>query len=189
MVRLKPLRPTTVRSSRLRLRSAIGGVSQSIAEMFEMLADWMETGIFQFCRVLVTISVILAIAHRLGGGRELSGGLNAMEMSEYGQLALWLTGILMFMAVVWSGSVCDSIAGVLIALIDDPDNRPIKEDPMDRLSRMIHDGRIRRARRVCKRMIRRHEGSREALQAVLIHLDGRKDGKILIRPPRVSGGK
>jgi hypothetical protein len=162
---------------------------RKVAGFFEMLSDWMEIGIFQVARFFVTAGVCWFLYQKLAEYRERVGGLTTIELAQFGQAAVLAAFAALIMSVLWSGSVCDGMAGVVLSLIDDPDNRPIQEDPMNKLSRLIHSGRIRRARRQCRRMIRHHEGSRVALEATLNHLANREEGKKYSRPERVCGGK
>jgi hypothetical protein len=118
-------------------------------------------------------------------------GLSTTEFNHYGRAALTALLIGACVSVLWSGALCDGLAGVLMALIDDTDDRPLKEDPMDKLDRLVKAGRIKRSRRMCRRMLRRKQGSRMALETLLIHLADRSEGKGAFSSmgERIHGGK
>lgn len=150
----------------------------------------MENRVFQAVRLLVTLGIGILVIKGTNV-RMQGGGLTDVEFINYGRAALMVAIAGIGVSVLWSGSLCDGLAGVLMALTDDPDNRPIKENPMDKLNRLARTGRIKRARRLCRPMIRRGEGSRMALETLLVHLDDRQGRRLVLGSgsKRISGGK
>ena len=156
----------------------------------DTLAEWMESQVFRGIRVVLTFGLIAFFVKRVST-HSAGTGLTTFEFDHYGRAALAVLMIGACVSVLWSGALCDGLAGVLMALIDDPDDRPIKEDPMDKLDRLVRAGRIKRARGMCRRMLRRKEGSRMALETLLIHLSERPEGApaLVLQKERVRGGK
>ena len=111
----------------------------------DTLTDWMDSQVFRGVRVVLTFGLIWIFVKRMGVQSE-GVGLSTTEFNHYGRAALTALLIGACVSVLWSGALCDGLAGVLMALIDDTDDRPLKEDPMDKLDRLVKAGRIKRAR-------------------------------------------
>jgi hypothetical protein len=161
-----------------------------LLECLDTLADWMESRVFQFIRIALTLGIIWFFVKRTHLHPE-GVGLSPSEFTHYGRAAVGLAIVAACMSMLWSGFLTDGLAGVVMFLIDDPDDRPLREHPMDRLDRLVRAGHIRRARWLCRRMIRRKEGSRMALETLLLHLRDRQTARVAFRshPSRISGGK
>ena len=172
------------------IRKVASFLFHSVVACLDTLADWMESRVFQVIRIVGTLGIIWLFVRGFRRHSE-GGGLNAGDLVRYGRAAAAAAVVAACMAILWSGSLCDGLAGLLLFLIDSPDDRPLKEDPLDKLDRLVRAGRIRRARWLCRRMIRRKEGSRLALETLLTHLSERKEGRAASdpRPKRISGGK
>jgi len=141
-------------------------------------------------RVGLTLGIVWFVVR--SAHREPEGiGLSTVEFTHYGYLAIKVALLAACMSVLWSGLLSNGLAGIVIFLIDDPDDRPLRENPMDKLDRLVRAGHIRRARWLCRCMIWRKEGSRLALETLLLHLSDRQKTKtVLDLPPlRISGGK
>jgi hypothetical protein len=175
------------------LRFLHGGllvVLRFVLECIDTLVDWMESRVFQAIRIALTLGIIWFFVKRTHWHSE-GVGLSTSEFAHYGRAAVGLAVVAVCMSLLWSGFLTDGLAGVVMFLIDDPDDRPLREDPMHRLERLVRTGRIRRARWLCRRMIRRKEGSRLALETLQLHLRDCQAGRVVIggRPTRISGGK
>lgn len=172
------------------LRRVASFLFRPVVAGMDILADWMESRVFQVIRVVVTLGIVWLLVRGIRGHSE-GGGLNAEGLVRYGRAAMVTALVAAGMAILWSGSFCDGLAGLMLFFIDSADDRPLKEDPLDKLDRLVRAGRIRRARWLCKRMIWRKEGSRLALETLLAHLSEREKGRAAYdpRPRRVSGGK
>jgi hypothetical protein len=158
------------------------------AEVLGLLSEWMESRVFQAIRLLVTAGLIwLAIK---GTHVHIHGiGLTEIELGRLGKAAAVVAGLSVVLSVLWSGALCDGLAGVFTGLLDSEDRRELREDPTRELNRFIRSGQTRRARWQCKRMIRRREGSRQALELTLAYLSARRDDRTSSARERISGGK
>jgi hypothetical protein len=161
---------------------------RTVGEILQAVGDWVKKWFFTAIRLGITIAILWALFYWVdfqSPGRNSSG----LSFSDFVRSSKALAALVFAASILgrlWSGPFSDFLAGIVLKLIDDPDNRPLKGDPMDRLCRLIHGGRIRRARRLCKRMLREHEGSRASLETTLIYLADRKDGKIAVGPRTAS---
>jgi hypothetical protein len=172
------------------LHQGLLSILRFVLECIDTLADWMESRFFQAIRIVLTLGIIWFFVKRTHLTSE-GIGLSPSEFTRYGHAAVGFALVAVCMSMLWSGFFCDGLAGMVMFLIDDPDDRPLREDPMDRLDRLVRTGRIQRARWLCKRMIRRKEGSRMALETLLLHLGDRQQGSAVFdsRRSRISGGK
>ena len=172
------------------LHRGLSFILQFIVGCIDTLVDWMESRVFQVVRIALTLGIIWFFVKRTHIHSE-GVGLSTWEFAHYGKAAVGLALVAACMSMLWSGFLTDGLAGVVMFLIDDPDDRPLREHPMDRLDRLVRAGHIRRARWLCRRMIRRREGSRMALETLLLHLRDRQGGRTGLDSCqiRISGGK
>ena len=172
------------------LHRGLSFILQFIVGCIDTLVDWMESRVFQVIRIALSLGIIWFFVKRTNIHSE-GIGLSTAEFAHYGRAAVGLALVAACMSMLWSGFLTDGLAGVVMFLIDDPDDRPLGEHPMDRLDRLVRAGHIRRARWMCRRMIRRREGSRMALETLLLHLRDRPARRVALgsHPSRISGGK
>jgi hypothetical protein len=155
-----------------------------------MLAGWLESRLFLGVRIVLTLGTVWLLVQRIHL-HSTGTGLTLEEFGHYGQALVTVALIGACVSLMWAGSLCDGLAGILIFLIDSPDDRPLRESLMDKLNRLVKAGHTRRARWLCRRMIWRREGSRMALEAIMLHLSERQETNAVsaVRPVRISGGK
>lgn len=161
-----------------------------ISATLETIAGCLESRLVQVVRIVLTLGLVWFLVKRLHLRPE-GVGLTLEEFSHYGHAAITAALVGACMSVLWSSSFCDGLAGIVVFLIDDPDDRPLREDPMDKLDRLVKAGHIRRARWLCRSMIWRRQGSRLALETLLLYLSDRQKQKTVLacRRERISGGK
>jgi hypothetical protein len=158
-------------------------------EILKLVSEWMESRIFQALRLVFTAGLIWLVIKGTHVHIDGIGLTTELELRRLGKAAVVVAGLGAILSILWSGSLCDGLAGVFLNLLDTEDRRAMPEDPTRQLNRFIRTGQNLRARWQCWRMMRRREGSRQALKLTLAYLAERRNGKPLPQPERISGGK
>jgi len=157
-------------------------VVRMIAGFFDFLTNLMESRLYQALRIAATIWIIWLLRKHTQVG-PAGMGIAEADLPKYARAGVYFVIFAFIMVALWSGALCSGLASLLNKLVDSSDDRPMEEDPMNKLDRLLRTGKTSRAKRQCKRMLRCDEGSRITLETVLATLADRNRGKLRLNPP------
>jgi hypothetical protein len=157
-------------------------IVRTIAGFFDGLTYLMESRFYQVVRIAATVWIVWLLRKHAQVG-PIGLGISEADLPKYLRAGMYFAVFGCIVACLWSGSLCSSLAGILSHLIDSSDDRPMEEDPMDKLNRLLGAGKTSHAKSLCKRMLRCHEGSRTTVETILATLDDRNHKKLRLNPP------
>jgi hypothetical protein len=163
-------KPATGKGSFIQKKATV--VVKWLVAGLDAIADFAETNLFYVVRLAATLAVIWAFRRGLNLAHSIHTPtfVGIQDQSAYIKSA----GIAVFcavgMAVLWSGTICNFMAGVLWQMIDTPDYRRADKDPMDKVVKLVRARKNRQAIALCKRLLRRKQGSPMVLETMIARL-------------------